>query len=115
MNRPNVLPLYDPPRQKTFRAAVAKIIRDVKAREGLSNVEFAEAIGCCADTIGNAENENNDLSGVTLLRIGFEFGEDAIGPALELFRRRYEQPRTLAERFEAARVELELIGRELAA
>ena len=113
MNGGNVLPLFDPPRQKTFRAAIAKIIRDIKARDDLTNTELAEIVGCCADTVSNAENENNDLSGVTLLRIGYYFGEEAIAPALELFRRRYQQPKTLAERFAEIQNELAAIAKAM--
>lgn len=64
-NIPNVLPLFDPPRQKSYRAAVAQIIRELKAREGLTNVALGEELGCSGETIGNAENEHTDLNAVT--------------------------------------------------
>lgn len=115
MNGPNVLPLFDPPRQKAFRAAVAKVIRDVKAAQSLSNVTLAEEIGCCADTISNAENENNDLSAVILLRIAYRFGESAIDPVRSLYLRRYEQPKTLTERFDDALAEMAAIQRAILA
>lgn len=85
MTSPNVLPLSDPPRQKSYRQAVAKLIRDLKANKSLSNTMLAEEIGCCAETISNAENENNDLSAVILLRIAYRFGEAAIAPVRELY------------------------------
>jgi DNA-binding XRE family transcriptional regulator len=113
--RPNVLPLHDAPRQKHYRAAVAQTIRAIKAKHGLTNTDMAEDIGCCADTISNAENENNDLSAVTILRIGFFYGEDAIAPILELYRCRYEQPKTAIERFEDALAELSALRREIEA
>lgn len=105
------LPLFEAPRQKTFRAAIAKIIRSIKAAHSLSNVELAETIGCCADTVSNAENENNDLSAVLLLRLAFHFGEAAIDPVRQLYLCRHESERkTVADRlreilaeFEAAR------------
>ena len=111
MHGTNVLPLFASPTQKLFRAAVAKIIRDLKAREGLSNVELAEAIGCCADTISNAENENNDLSGVTIAKIGFRFGEKAVEPYTDLWTQRMEVPRSPAERLDDALREIEAVRR----
>lgn len=94
MRRGNVLPLDEPelpvldaPRQKAFREAVAKTIRDIKSAHGLTNVELAEEIGCCADTISNGENKHNDMNAVTLLRIAFRFGEAAINPVRGLYLR----------------------------
>lgn len=95
---PNVLPLSDPPRQKSYRAAVARCIRNLKAKENLSNVELAEEIGCSGETISNAENENNDLNAVTLLRIAYRFGEEAISPIRDLYLRAYHEPKSMAER-----------------
>ncbi len=115
MNGPNVLPhrasglpLFEAPRQKTFREAVAKVIRDVKSKQGLSNVELAEAIGCCADTIGNAENEHNDLSAVLLLRLAFHFGEVAIDPVRQLYLCRHDSERkTIADKLREVLAEVE--------
>lgn len=115
----NVLPpttaelaLLDRPRQKPFREAVAKVIRDVKAKNGLSNVELAEEIGCCADTVSNAENQNNDLTAVILLNIAWRFGEAAILPVRLLYLR-YQAPRTVFERLDDALADLDTIRREL--
>jgi transcriptional regulator with XRE-family HTH domain len=96
----NVLPLFDRPREKSYRAAVSKVIRDLKSREGLSNTELGEEIGCCAETIGNAENENNNLSALILLNIAFRYGEDAIAPVRELYLCRHAEPKTINERFD---------------
>lgn len=98
-NRPNVLPLYDPPRKMSYRAAVAKVIRDLKAKEGLSNVKLADTLDCSDETISNAENEATDLNAVTLLRIAYVFGEASIQPVRELYLCRHEQPKTLQDRF----------------
>ena len=110
----NVLPLYDPPRQKAYRAAVAHMIRDLKAREGLSNVALGEEIGCCGETISNAENEHNDLNPVTLLRIAYRFGEEAIDPVRQLYLRRHVEPLTISERFDALQIQIETIRKEVA-
>jgi len=99
---PNVLPLRDYPRQKSYRFAVAQIIRELKARHGLTNVELGEIIGVSAETVSNAENENNDLSGVTLTRIWYEFGFEAIQPIADIANRHYEQPQTARDRFNEA-------------
>lgn len=102
----NVLPLFDPPRQKSYRAAVAQIIRELKAREGLTNVALGEELGCSGETIGNAENEHTDLNAVTLLRIAYVYGEKAIDPVRELYLRRHEPEQTLDDRFAAITDEL---------
>lgn len=107
-HRPAGLPLFEAPKQKTFRAGVAKVIRDLKAVQGLSNVELAEAIGCCADTISNAENENNDLSAVILLRIAFHFGEAAIEPVRQLYLCKHDAERkTIADKLREVLAEVE--------
>jgi predicted transcriptional regulator len=102
------LPLFEAPRQKAFRAAVARTIRDLKSKRGLSNVELAETIGCCADTIGNAENENNDLSAIIILRLAFHYGEAAIDPIRELYMCRHRQSeRSVADRLRDIIAEVE--------
>lgn len=90
----NVLPqdrlelqLLERPRQKAFRAAVAKTIRDIKSKHSLSNVDLAEEIGCCADTISNGENQNNDMTAIILLSLAWKFGEEAILPVRALYLR----------------------------
>lgn len=115
MSGGNVLPLFDPPRKMSYRAAVAKIIRDLKSKHSLSNVKLADLLDCSDETISNAENENTDLNAVTLLRIAYRFGEAAIDPARELYLCRHVEPMTLAERFIEVRNELDRIGREIAA
>lgn len=113
-NPANVLPLYDPPRQKAYRAAVARMIRELKAREGLSNTALGEEIGCCGETISNAENEHNDLNPVTLLRIAYHFGEEAIEPVRQLYLRSHVEPLTVSERFDALQIQIETIRKEVA-
>lgn len=112
--RPNVLPLYDRPRQKTYRAAIARVIREIKAREHLSNVELAEEIGCSPETISNAENENNDLSAVILLNLAFRFGEAAIDPVRELYLCRHVDPPSLTDRFDEIERDIAALRKELA-
>jgi predicted transcriptional regulator len=111
----NVLPLFDPPRKMSYRAAVAKIVRDLKAKHSLSNVKLADLLDCSDETISNAENENTDLNAVTLLRVGYQFGEDTIAPALNLMRRRMAEPETLTDRLDALQSQLALVRREVGA
>jgi transcriptional regulator with XRE-family HTH domain len=65
--------------------AVAEIVRDVKSKHKLSNERLAELIGCEKQTVANAENENCDLQAVTLMRIAYAFGEEAIAPVRTLY------------------------------
>ena len=112
---PNVLPLFDPPRKMSYRAAVARIIRDLKAKHALSNVKLADKLDCSDETIGNAENEQGDLNAVTFLRIGYLFGEEAITPALDLMRRRHAEPETLTDRLDALQMQIATVRREIGA
>ena len=93
MNQPNVLPIFPAPNGKLWRAAVAQVIRQLKASHKLTTVELADMIGCDASTVENAEAERNELRGATVARIGFEFGEEAIEPIRSLWLRRVEEPR----------------------
>ena len=102
------LPLFDAPKQRAFREAVAKVIRDLKSSRSLSNVELSEIIGCYAETISNAENENNDLSAVLLLRIAFHFGEAAIEPVRQLYLCRHEtEQRSVGDRLREILAEID--------
>lgn len=77
--------LFGRPTRRGYRAAVAQIIRDVKARHALSNEALADEIGCHKDTVANAEDEVGNLDPVTLLNIAFRFGEEAIRPVRQLY------------------------------
>jgi len=77
--------LFGRPASRSYRVAVAQIIRDVKARQKLSNERLAELVGCSEQTVANAENECGDLQAVTLLSIAYAFGEEAIAPVRNLY------------------------------
>lgn len=83
----NALPrsLFGRPTKRSYRAAVAQIVREVKARNKLNNEQLAEYLGCHEQTVRNAENEDGDLSAVTLLSVGYAFGEDALEPVRQLY------------------------------
>ena len=108
---PNILPLFDPPVRKSYRAAVKLCVDNAKRISGLTWDDLAEKLGCSKDTLTNAVTEENDLSGVTLLRIGYCFGEEAIAPALDLVRRRYTEPQTKADKFARAHALLDELER----
>lgn len=113
-DRQNVLPLFGRPTQKLYRAAIADCIRHIKARHKLNNTALAEIIGCSAETIGNAENEHNDLSAVIFLNIWFAFGTEEVSPVTDLATRCCEQPKTIAERFDDLLRQVEQLGNEVA-
>jgi DNA-binding XRE family transcriptional regulator len=75
------------PSNGNYRAAVAQMIRDVKARHRLSNERLAEIVGCSEQTISNAEADRaeNNLNPVTLLNFAYAFGEEAIEPVRSLY------------------------------
>lgn len=107
--------LFGRPTGRSYRVAVAQIIRDVKAREKLSNERLAEEIGCSESTVYNAENENGDLTAVTLLSLAYRFGEDVIGPVRELYLCAAPERPSRADRLRRIRAELDAIEREVAA
>jgi len=111
---PTVSCLFGPPRQKSYRMAVADVLRAVKREHGLSMVELADRLGCSDQTIRNAMDEDGHdcLSAVTMLRIGFEFGEDALEPVFALARRAVVEPTTPTDRVERIERELAALLRE---
>lgn len=112
---PNVLGLFGPPVQKSYREAVAHCVRRTKALHGLNNVSLAEALGCSDQTIANAENELADLSGVTLMRMAWTYGEESIAPVRQLYLCGIIEAPTIADRLERIEQEAGLIRKELSA
>ena len=124
---PNVFPLgeerlprslFGRPTRKGYRAAVAEIIRLVKARHNLNNEGLADAIGCHKDTVSNAEDEVGNLDPVTLLNIAYAFGEEAIEPVRALYLCAPVETMTALDHLKAAeghtRAASKLIGEKLA-
>lgn len=104
--------LFGKPTGRSYRAAVAQIIRAIKASNKLSNEALAEEIGCSESTVYNADNENGDLSAVYLLSIAFAFGEEAIEPVRALYLCAPSEAPTKAERFRRLHAELDALERE---
>ena len=111
----DVLPIYDPPREKSFRAAIAQDLRDVRSKHRLSMDSMAEKIGCSAKTLQNVDRELHDLNPVTLLRIAYEFGEEAISNTRELYLCRHAEPPTLTDKLNALQEQIDTVRRELRA
>ncbi|MBA3670268.1 MAG: helix-turn-helix transcriptional regulator [Sphingomonas sp.] len=118
---PNVFPLgqetlprslFGRPSSRTYRAAVAQIVREVKARHGINDERFAELVGCDKDTIRNAENEETNLNAVTLFSIAYAFGEEAIEPVRALYLCAPVEEPTIADRCRRIRGELAAIEKE---
>lgn len=80
----NVLTNDAPTTTAQYRRAVARIIRDLQAMHGLTDLEFAERVGCSIGTVRNARNEESDLGAVWLARIEQRFGAGSIDPYLNL-------------------------------
>ena len=113
---PSVPCLFGPPRQKSYRLAVADALRAVKRDNGLSCIGLADRLGCSDQTIRNAlDDDGTDcLNAVTMLRLGYEFGEKVLEPVIALARKCAVTPPTVDDRIERIERELDAIRREAA-
>lgn len=107
--------LFGRPASGSYKAAVAQMIRDVKARYRLSNERLAEIVGCSEQTIANAEGERaeNNLNAVTLLNFAYCFGEDAIQPVRDLYLCKPAEHRTIFDRIDAIEGEARLLRKAI--
>lgn len=107
--------LFGRPSSGSYKAAVAQMIRDVKARHKLSNERLAELVGCSEQTIANAENERaeNNLNPVTLLNFAYAFGEEAIEPVRALYLCAPAERPTLLDRVDRAEGELRALRKAI--
>jgi hypothetical protein len=91
--------LFGRPVGSSYRRAVAQCLQGLKTRTGLSNIEMAEVLGCDEKTIRKALTaENGNLDVITLLTIGYAYGEEAIEPVLALYRCSAREPETIPEK-----------------
>ena len=92
------------------------VLRRVKREHGLTLVDLADRLGCCDQTIRNAMDEdgNDCLNPVTMLRIGYEFGEDTLEPVFNLARRCAAAPVTTDDRLDRIEREVAAIRGEVA-
>lgn len=84
-NAANVLLPLSLPTQKSLRAAVAHIIRDVQRECGETDQDTADKLGVSIGTIRNARNESADLNAVTIARIGAVYGAGYVDPYHALY------------------------------
>lgn len=121
---PNVFPptqetlprsLFGKPTRRLYRDAVKRIILDVQARKGLSDLELADLVGCHKETIENARNEENSLDVLTLLNIAYAFGEEVIQPVRNLYLFAAVEELTPLERIARANREIAAAAAELEA
>ena len=68
------------PDTKSYRAAIAAIIRDIQHRARETDQQTADRLGVSVGTIRNARDEKADLSGLTLAKIGSLYGNEALAP-----------------------------------
>jgi hypothetical protein len=69
---------------KLLRTMVAGIIRSIQARVEHTDADMADILGVSATTVGNARNERNDLSALTLIQIGRRYSMDDLQPLASL-------------------------------
>jgi hypothetical protein len=114
--QPSVPCLFGAPRQKSYRLAVADALREVKRENGLTLVELSEKLGCSDQTLRNAMDEDGTdcLNPVTMLRLGYEFGEAVLEPVFALARRASVAPVTVDDRIERIERELDAIRKATA-
>jgi DNA-binding XRE family transcriptional regulator len=98
---------------RDYRAAVAQIVRELKAERGYSNERLAEIAGCSEGTIFNAENENGNLDPVILLNIALPHGgERRLRRVLSLINGNPEKPLTTEDRLDRIEREVAAIRKE---
>lgn len=79
-----------------YRDAVAEIIRTVKFKHKLTNIQLADLVGCSDGTISNAENAHGSLDPNTLIRMANVFGPQIMQPIRDI----YDRPLTYAEQID---------------
>lgn len=85
MSAPSVSGKLPRPTGTAYKSRVAQVIRDVRHREGLTAVAFAERISSSPDSVSNWENELTIMDPVKLLDVEHEF-PGSIEPVLDLAR-----------------------------
>ena len=81
----NVLLPIRMPTQKSLRAAVANMVRDIQRDFSETDQDTADALGISVGTVRNARNELADLGAVTIARIGHKYGAHYVDPYHRLY------------------------------
>lgn len=104
--------LFGAPKRDSYRAAIKQVILDVKARSGFDSEQLGEKLGVSKDTVDNAENMVCSLEAVTLFKIAYFYGEEAIEPVRQLYLCAPVDEPTIADRCRRIRGELAAIEKE---
>ena len=79
-DRNNVLLPMAMPTQKSLRAALANIMRDVQRDHNETDQCTADRLGISVGTVRNARNEQTDLGSLTIAKIGAIYGPHYLDP-----------------------------------
>jgi len=93
----NVLLPMALPTQKSLRAAIASIIRDIQRDYEEGDQDTADQLGVSAGTVANARNSKADLNAVTIARIGARYGAHHLNPYHALYGSRSTPLETISE------------------
>jgi DNA-binding XRE family transcriptional regulator len=106
--------LFGAPKRDSYRAAIKQVVLDLKARTGMDSEQLAEGLGVSKDTIENAEKQVCSMEAVTLLKIAFLYGEDAIAAVRNLYLCAPADRPTVEDRLARIEGEAAAIRREMA-
>jgi hypothetical protein len=113
MTNGNVLGFLAAPDRDISLRAISLALLKVRSIPEMTCEKLGEALGCSADTIRNASNEESMLSFDGVARLIYFFPDEA-APVRQLWERGAEAP-TANERIERIERDLEAIRKELAA
>ncbi len=108
----NVLGFLAAPDRELSLRAVSLALLKIRSLDDMTCEKLGNAVGCCADTIRGASNEENLLSLDCALRLMFLFPDES-KPLRDLIDGPSEPP-TFAERLERIERELDAIRKEAA-
>lgn len=103
--------LAAPDREITLRAISLALLK-IRALDGMTCEKLGNAVGCSADTVRTASNEESLLSFDCIARLLYLFPDES-GPIRELWGRAEDAP-TVSDRLERIERELDAIRREAA-
>lgn len=68
--------------QTSYRRAVSETVRGLQEND--TDQDMADAWGVASASVGNARNQNHDLTAISLLKLGDRFGPSALDTVLAL-------------------------------
>ena len=112
MTNGNVLGFLAVPDREDSLRAISLALLKVRAIDTMTCPKLGKLLGCCADTIAKASNEESLLSFDNVARLCFLFPEES-RPIRELWERAEDAP-SIPDRLERIERELDAIRREAA-